>query len=127
MNDIVNEAREELEGWKVDCWGLKEFYLTGTHREIVEGLLERIEELEQERDAALERVRVLESQVEASKGLYKHVKTEGLYYTITEATLETTGELVVVYRSISDGHDWVRPADEFFDGRFVRLEESKNV
>ena len=144
MSNIVQEARKELERGAVDFWGVKQFHLGGTHREIVVGLLGQIKELERlralalegkdilqglaegyvkERDAALEQVRALESQAKASKGLYRHEKTGGLYYVITEATLETTGELVVVYRSISDGHDWVRPADEFFDGRFVKIED----
>ena len=62
MQKKAHTAREELERNAEDFWGIKQFHLGGTHREIVVGLLGRIKELEQERDAALERVRVLEAQ-----------------------------------------------------------------
>lgn len=55
--------------------------------------------------------------------LYRHLKTGGHYYVETdEATIEKTGERAVVYTSVKDGRVWVRPFDEFNDGRFERVE-----
>jgi len=47
------------------------------------------------------------------------MKSGGIYVVIAhEATREHDLEPVVVYRACSDGRIWVRPAIEFFDGRF---------
>lgn len=51
---------------------------------------------------------------------YRHKKTGNTYFHICEATLEATGEKVVVYVG-ADEKVWVRPSDEFFDGRFEAL------
>ena len=51
--------------------------------------------------------------------LYRHVKTGRLYRYLLQARLEGTGEDMVVYQSINTGAFWVRPASEFFDGRFI--------
>lgn len=49
----------------------------------------------------------------------RHVKTQGLYRVLNElAFIEATQEQAVVYQSLADGKVWVRPYDEFHDGRF---------
>ena len=54
---------------------------------------------------------------------WKHKKTGGLYTVLYgQATLEADLSDVVVYRALSDGRIWVRPASEFFDGRFEMVE-----
>ncbi len=64
--------------------------------------------------------------------LYRHVKTGRLYQITSTATLEKTGEAVVIY---SLGHEhpyalpndqrlWVRPEAEFHDGRFEAVAET---
>lgn len=51
-----------------------------------------------------------------------HKKTEGTYEIITFAYNESTLEPCVVYQSTSGmRHTFIRPAKEFFDGRFVKL------
>lgn len=40
---------------------------------------------------------------------------------LCNATRESDGVLMVVYKSIATGDRWVRPADEFNDGRFERV------
>ena len=49
---------------------------------------------------------------------HRHVKTGGAYQFITEAKIEATLERVVVYEG-QDGMRWIRPAAEFYDGRFI--------
>lgn len=51
--------------------------------------------------------------------LYRHRKTGGLYEVVSIATMEATMTIAVVYRSRADGRQWVRPLDEFCDGRFA--------
>lgn len=53
---------------------------------------------------------------------YLHVKSGGQYSVLEEGKLQTAepvGDMtdVVIYRSTSGGI-WVRPTDEFYDGRF---------
>ncbi len=52
---------------------------------------------------------------------YLHKKTGRLYEVLCNATRESDGVLMVVYKSIATGDRWVRPADEFNDGRFERV------
>lgn len=54
--------------------------------------------------------------------VYRHKKTGGFYSVICNANIEKTGELAVVYRNEKTGERWVRPAAEFNDGRFERIE-----
>jgi len=50
---------------------------------------------------------------------WRHKKT-GKTYTISEIGVqEADGEILVVYRGVGEFVVWVRPASEFFDGRFV--------
>lgn len=52
---------------------------------------------------------------------YRHIKTGGIYVVMCNATRESDGELMVVYRNVDTGDRWVRPASEFNDGRFERV------
>jgi len=51
-------------------------------------------------------------------GLYRHVKTGGLYLLLGDCLIESDKTLAVIYKSMCDGRVWVRPTREFFDGRF---------
>lgn len=54
--------------------------------------------------------------------IWKHVKRGTFYFIIEDnATWEKDKQRVVVYKNIMGGKVWVRPYDEFFDGRFVRV------
>ena len=59
------------------------------------------------------------------KEMYRHIKTGNVYEVICNAYLESTGELMVVYRGAITGGRWIRPASEFCDGRFERIAEGK--
>lgn len=51
--------------------------------------------------------------------IYRHLKTGGYYALLTHARIEKTEDPVIVYISVLDPTKaWVRPTDEFFDGRF---------
>lgn len=50
--------------------------------------------------------------------IWLHKKSDTLYLFLCEATIEATGESVVVYRGLNTGKTWVRPSKEFYDGRF---------
>lgn len=61
---------------------------------------------------------------------WRHRKRGTTYIEIGRAKLQASDagglaedQEMVVYRSESDGRMWCRPADEFDDGRFVRLEK----
>lgn len=56
--------------------------------------------------------------------IYRHLKSGNLYSIIDpDARLEwDPWEPVVVYKSVDTGKVWVRRANEFFDGRFKKLE-----
>ncbi|WP_354453582.1 DUF1653 domain-containing protein [Methylobacterium sp. 1030] len=56
--------------------------------------------------------------------LYRHRKRGSTYRIVGEANLQTSApvgdnERLVVYQG-DDGRIWVRPANEFFDGRFEK-------
>ncbi len=53
--------------------------------------------------------------------IYRHKKTGGIYGVLCNATRESDGVLLVVYRNLDTGERWARPADEFNDGRFERV------
>jgi hypothetical protein len=53
---------------------------------------------------------------------WRHKKRGTAYEIITrEAIIEATETPAVVYRCLADATVWVRPAEEFFDGRFERV------
>lgn len=51
--------------------------------------------------------------------LWQHRKTGGIYEVVGECQIESTNTPGVLYRNTSTGVTWVRPKEEFFDGRFV--------
>lgn len=57
----------------------------------------------------------------ARQEIYRHKKTGGIYGVVCNATRESDGVLLVVYRNVETGDRWVRPASEFNDGRFERV------
>jgi hypothetical protein len=58
---------------------------------------------------------------------YRHVKRGTTYEVIAQGEDENNrGTRVVVYRGEDDGKIWVRPAAQFFDGRFEELPPAPN-
>lgn len=51
--------------------------------------------------------------------LWQHKKTGGVYEIVGECQIEATNAPGVLYRNTSTGVTWMRPKEEFFDGRFV--------
>jgi hypothetical protein len=51
---------------------------------------------------------------------HKYVKSGKYYHVITEGRIEQTLQPVVIYKGLNNDV-WVRPKDEFTDGRFVKL------
>lgn len=60
-----------------------------------------------------------------SPEVWRHVKTGGLYTVLMHATLESNLQDVVVYSSCQEGRVWVRPAVEFYDGRFEKEDATR--
>lgn len=54
------------------------------------------------------------------KKLYLH-NNGNLYEILSIGLLERTLESMVTYKDIETGVIWVRPAEEFFDGRFKEV------
>lgn len=52
---------------------------------------------------------------------WRHVKTGGIYAIESTALLESDATPMVVYRNVATGERWVRPAREFYDGRFLKV------
>lgn len=52
---------------------------------------------------------------------WRHVRTDGVYREIGRGLIEATLTKCVIYEDRT-GIRWVRPSDEFDDGRFVRCE-----
>lgn len=62
----------------------------------------------------------------SSKEVWCHVASGGLYEILHSANIEKEGEQgakQVVYRSMQSGAVWIRPAAEFYDGRFAPVVE----
>ncbi len=53
------------------------------------------------------------------RATHRHRKG-GLYRVLSEGLLETDGTDVVIYDDVQ-GQVWVRPATEFWDGRFTAI------
>lgn len=51
-----------------------------------------------------------------------HLKTKGEYVLLFGGKIEADGTVAVIYQSAVTGEVWVRPAAEFFDGRFQEIE-----
>lgn len=58
---------------------------------------------------------------------YRHVKSRGVYQVVCRATIEKDETAAVVYRSAKDDTVWVRPREEFCDGRFERLGTTRQL
>jgi hypothetical protein len=54
-------------------------------------------------------------------GQWRHLKSGGVYEVVTLGLIEATEERAVVYAGVEGGGTWIRPYDEFVDGRFVRV------
>lgn len=54
--------------------------------------------------------------------MYRHKKTGGIYEVICNATRESDGALMVVYRNTETGERWIMDSDEFVGGKFERVE-----
>jgi len=51
--------------------------------------------------------------------IWRHKKSGGLYTIIDEESfIESTMQRATIYRSLHDNRSWIRPKDEFHDGRF---------
>ena len=57
---------------------------------------------------------------------YRHKKTGGAYQIVMFATIEATMVPAVIYAARRNGETerWIRPVDEFCDGRFEPVEMS---
>jgi hypothetical protein len=57
--------------------------------------------------------------------LFRHKKTGRIYILLMTANMEADGTHVCIYQRLDhqtkDDITWVRPATEFFDGRFEQL------
>ena len=49
-----------------------------------------------------------------SMNIYRHFRG-GYYVVISQATVEATGEAVVIYQSLQDGRVWTRPISSFLE------------
>ena len=59
---------------------------------------------------------------------FRHLKRGSIYVKVGVAGLQCTSPVVegvpmVVYKSIEDGRLWVRPEEEFLDGRFEKIDD----
>lgn len=52
---------------------------------------------------------------------WRHRKTQGIYRVIATGLIEETLTPCVVYEAEKGGRVWVRPYDEFMDGRFEQI------
>ena len=52
--------------------------------------------------------------------LYIHQETGGKYVVICEAKRQSDQAQMIVYRKVGTDEKWVRPASEFFYGRFAK-------
>jgi len=54
--------------------------------------------------------------------VWMHVKSGGVYRVSGNCLIEATMTEAVIYQSLEDGQTWVRPAHEFYDGRFANID-----
>jgi hypothetical protein len=57
--------------------------------------------------------------------LVRHVKTRGIYEIIGYGKIEKDQTPVAIYEQVYEGRVWVRPIEEFEDGRFELAEFNK--
>jgi len=60
--------------------------------------------------------------LDQSADYWHHTKSGGVYAIVTLALRESDGEPMVIYRRKKSATTWVRPAKEFFDGRFEPID-----
>ena len=65
---------------------------------------------------------LLDGSMEDKGKLARHLKSGGLYQVIGEGKIEADLSPVVIYQNIHNRMIWVRPRDEFYDGRFEILD-----
>ena len=53
---------------------------------------------------------------------WRHLKRGSTYVVLMSGIIEATNQICLIYQSEADGRVWVRPAREFMDGRFERIE-----
>jgi hypothetical protein len=54
--------------------------------------------------------------------MWRHKKSGGIYAWVMTVVREDDQKVLVVYRGVNDGVRWARPASEFYDGRFERVD-----
>ena len=54
--------------------------------------------------------------------MWRHKKSGGIYAWVMTVVREDDQKVLVVYRGVNDGVRWARPAAEFYDGRFERID-----
>lgn len=59
--------------------------------------------------------------LEVPKHTHTHVKSWGQYEILMEGTLESSEVTMTIYRSVDTGKIWIRPSNEFNDGRFEKV------
>jgi len=101
-------------------WVSLHMALTGCDRQTAEAqLLARVEGgLVPDADMRFARESILPGP--ASQPTHRHTKG-GLYCMIARGYIEETLEPCIVYRDFREGYVWVRPEDNFMDGRFTAL------
>ncbi len=57
--------------------------------------------------------------------VWRHEKSGGFYVVLGQCRIEATNTPAVRYMPVDGGTEWVRPEDEFMDGRFVRICEMR--
>lgn len=73
-------------------------------------------------DAEVKRVHDdLNARCPAAGSRWTHLKSGGFYTVILGCVVEAALTSAVVYRSETHGTLWMRPLDEFLDGRFERV------
>ncbi|MHA7852235.1 DUF1653 domain-containing protein [Roseovarius sp.] len=57
---------------------------------------------------------------------WEHFRSGGIYRIVGHALIESDLTPAIIYESLSGGAGlWVRPADEFLDGRFFRQRKDR--
>ena len=79
-----------------------------------------------QRLAAKKKYAAMDSERRIPRGqLVRHVKTRGIYEIIGYGKIEKDHTPVTIYEQIWEGRIWVRPTEEFEDGRFELAEFNK--
>lgn len=80
----------------------------------------------EERIAIKKRQSAMDSERRFHRGqCVRHVKTRGIYEIIGYGKIEKDQTSVAIYEQVWEGRIWVRPVEEFEDGRFELAEFTK--